>query len=334
MAGLAQYSEYFENPLFTELIKEVPVDAAYIGSSFLPDDPTYDIDFNETVLTRQADMADIVDNGAELPLTDRDPLRRVSGEITDIGQSYIVTKKEMAALMDKGNPGRREIAERQLLGKAKAIKGNIEARKEWMRWQALGKGQLAYNKAGIKLGVDFGVTNIEVAATKWNAADPTILANYEGWVRDYVDLNGRRPDVYVTSTTVILAMLNDPTVRKQVTGLSDKLITIDELNTFLVGRQMPKVQAFDASVTYRDVTNGGTRVSERLLDSKKGVFLATGGDIGVLLDGPTVEGGMNPGVFARSFRMERPMRDVFEVVSANFPKIIEPDLITITTVLA
>jgi hypothetical protein len=48
-------------------------------------------------------MADIVDNGAEIPLTDRDPVSRVSGEIADIGQSYIVTKKELAALLDKGN---------------------------------------------------------------------------------------------------------------------------------------------------------------------------------------------------------------------------------------
>lgn len=334
MAGLAQYSEYFQNPLFSETIQEVPVKKGYIGSRFLPSENTYDIDFNETVLTRQADMADIVDSGAELPLTDRDPVRRVSGEITDIGQSYIVTKKELAALQDKGNAGRRAIAEKQLLGKAALIKGNLDARMEWLRWQALGTGQLAYNKGGVKLGVDFGVTNIEVAAVKWNATNPTILADYEAWVQDYVDLNGFSPDVYVTSIAAIRVMMNDVALRKAITGYSDKVLTIDELNTFLVSRQMPKVEAFDSLVTYRDVDNGGVRVTQRLLDSKKGVFLKEGGEIGSLLLGPTVENGMNPGMYAHTIDQQRPMRSIIEVVAAAFPKIMEPNYITITTVLA
>lgn len=335
MAGLAQYSEYFENPLFTETIKEVPVESKFIGGRFLPLEDTFELDFNETVLTRQADMADIVDPGAELPLTDRDPVRRVSGEITDIGQSYIVTKKELAALMDKGNAARKKIAEKQLLGKAASVKKNIDARIEWLRWQALGEGQVTYNKKGIKFGVDFGVPadNKKTAAVKWDDTTPTILTDYESWVQAYIDLNGEAPDVYITSMLVIRAMLNDAAVKKQITGVEDKWITIDELNDFLVGRQMPKVEAFDASVTYRDVATGGTRVTQRLLSEKKGVFLKEGGAIGSQLLGPTVENEMNPGIFARTFTMERPMREIVEVVAASFPKVMDPNLIMPTTVL-
>lgn len=95
MAGLANLSEFFENPLLTETIREVPVETGYIGSRFLPEENTYDMDWNETVIERQADMADLVDAGAELPLTDRDPVRRVSGSIADMGQSYILTKKNL-----------------------------------------------------------------------------------------------------------------------------------------------------------------------------------------------------------------------------------------------
>lgn len=333
MAGLAQYSEFFENPLFTETINEVPVPTGYISNRFLPRVDTFDIDFNETVLERQQDMADIVDSGAELPLTDRDPLRRVSGSITDIGQSYIVTKKELAGLMDKSNAAKRKIAEKQILGKAATVKLNIDARIEWLNWQALGTGSLAYNKAGIKLGVDFGVTAIEVAVIKWDGVTPTILADYEGWVQDYVDRNGVYPDVYVCGIGVIRTVLNDATVRKQVTGLTDKLITLQELNDFLKGRQMPPLEAFDATVAYRDVNNQGARVTQRLLDAKKGVFLKEDGDIGSALIGPTVENEMNPGIFSRTFTQERPKREIVEVVAASFPKVLDPDLITITTVL-
>lgn len=335
MAGLGQYSEYFENPLFTEAIKEVPVDSKYIGARFLPTEETYDLDFNETILERQADMADIVDMGAELPLTDRDPVRRVSGEITDIGQAYVVTKKEMAALMDKGNPGKRKIAEKQILGKAKTVKGNIDARIEWERWQALGEGQLAYSKNGIILGTDFGVPagNKKTAAVKWDTATPTIIPDYESWVQAYVDLNGEIPDAYVTSIKAIRYVLNDPAVRKAVSGLADKYITIQELNDFLTGRQLPPMEAFDATVTYRDVYNGGVRVTQRLLSEKKGIFLVEGGKIGVQLLGPTVENEMNPGIFARTFTENRPLREIVEVVAASYPKITDPNLIMTTDIL-
>jgi hypothetical protein len=338
MAGLANLSEFFENPLFTETIKEVPVEAGYIGQRFLPIEETYDIDFNETVIERQADMADIVDSGAELPLTDRDPVRRISGEITDMGQSYIVTKKELAAMMDKGNKGKQEMMVKQLLNKTAQLKRNIDARIEWLRWQALGVGAMAYDKAGIKLGVDFGVpsTNKVTAANKWNTGAATILDNYEKWVQDYVDgnVNGYTPDVFVTSIEAIRVVLNDPAIRKAITGYSDKLLTLDELNTFLRGRELPPMEAFDAKVTYRDVTNGGTRTTSRLLARERGVFLKEGGAIGKQLLGPTYENNMNPGIYARTFTMERPIREVIEVVGASFPKVTDPELIKIATILA
>lgn len=283
MAGLEQFSDLFSNPLFTEVINEVPVEAKYIGNRFLPIDTTYDIDFHETVLTRQADMADIVDRGAELPLTDGDPMRRVSGEITDIGQSHIVTKKELAALSDKGSDGKRKIAEAQLLKKAARIKQNIDARIEWLRWQALGTGQLAYNKGGIILGCDFGVPagNKVAPLVKWDQNNATILADYQKWVLDYVTLNGEAPDVFVTSLSVIYEVLGDAGVIAAIKGdnATKTLITLDELNAFLRGRKLPPMESFDATVAYRDVENGGSRVSQRLLSEKVGVFLKEGNAI-------------------------------------------------------
>ena len=337
MAGLANLSDFFENPTLTRTINEIPVDTNYIGSRFLPIEETYDTDFNETVLERQADMADIVDPGAELPLTDRDPMRRVSGSITDIGQSYIVTKKELAALKDKGNDGRRTVITRQLLNKTAQLKRNIDARIEWLRWQALGVGKLTYDKAGIKLGVDFGIPedNIVTATTKWNEGGATILANYEKWVQDYIDgnTNGYSPDVFVASIETIRTVLNDENIRKAITGYSDKLLTLQELNDFLCGRELPPMEAFDSSVTYRDVQNGGKRQTTRLLAKNKGVFLKEGDSIGTQLLGPTYENDMNPGIFARTFTLERPMREVIEVVAASFPKITNPELIKIADVL-
>ncbi|XJZ25956.1 major capsid protein [Bacillota bacterium Lsc_1132] len=334
MAGLEQYSEFFANPLFTATIKEIPVKKSYIGQRFLPAEDTYDTKFHESVITRQADMANIVSLDAELPLTDRDPMRSVSGEIADIGQSYIVTKEEKGALLDKGNAGRKAIAEKQLLNKTRTIKENVDARIEWMRWQALGNGAMTYAKNGIFLTVDFGVNFKKTAGVRWNDVNPTIIADYEGWVQQYVDKNGVTPDTFVTSIKAIRAVLNDATIRKQVTGLADKLITIDELNAFLTGRSLPKMEAFDTVVTYRDPNADGARATSRLLADNKGIFLREGGDIGKQLMGPTVENDMNPGIYGRTFTLERPMRDIIEVVASSFPKVTSPDLIGITTILA
>jgi hypothetical protein len=152
-------------------------------------------------------------------------------------------------------------------------------------------------------------------------------------VADYVDKNGVAPHVFMTSTTVINKVLNDPLVRKQVTGLSDKLITLDELNTFLRGRNMPPMEAFDTQVTYRN-PNDGTRTSARLLNAKKGVFLREGGEIGVQLIGPTIENNMNPGIYAETIDLKLPTRSVINVVASSFPKITDPNLIMPATVLA
>lgn len=336
MAGLAQYSELFSNPLFTRFIQEIPVKATFVGGRFLPRDDTFETSYHESYVTRQADMANIVSGLAEVPLTDRDPMRKVSGSVADIAQGYLVTKEELGALMDKSaDGGRRRIAETQLLNKARQIRENVDARIEWMTWQALGEGTLTYAKEGIYLTTDFGIpaSNKMIAAIKWDATDPTILADYESWVRAYVDLNGVIPSVFMTSTTVINTVLNDALVRKQVTGLTDKLITLDELNTFLRGRQMPPMEAFDTQVTYRNL-NDGTRTSARLLDSKKGVFLRDGGEIGVQLIGPTIENNMNPGIFAETIDLKLPTRSVINVVASSFPKISTPDLIMQAEVLS
>ncbi len=335
MAGLAQYSQFFENPLLTETIKEVPVPANFIGSDYLPAEDSFELEWHETVITRQADMANIVDNGAELPLTDRDPMSTVSGKIVDIGQSYIVDKKELGALLDKGNPQRRLIAEKQLLGKTATVKANIDARVEWMRWQALGEGALTYSKDGIILGVDFGVPagNKKTAAIKWNDVSPTILNDLEAWNQAYVDLNGMTADDFVVGIAIIRVIMNNPDVRKGITGFSDKLVTLSELNSFLVGRQMAPVRSFDTVVTYRDVNNNGARVSQRLLSDKKGVFLKRGKEIGIQVLGPTIENDMNPGIFARTFTLERPKREIVEVVASSFPKINDPKLIMPCTVM-
>jgi len=334
MAGLAQYSEYFTNPLFTETIKEIPVKTEYIGQRFLPLEDTYDTKFHESVITRQADMANLVSSDAESPLTDRDPLRHVSGEIADISQSYIVTKEEMGALMDKGNPGRRKIAEKQLLNKTRTIKENVDARIEWLRWQAMGEGKMTYNKNGIYLTTDFGVQFKKTAATRWDDVTPQVIKDYEGWVQEYLDKNGVLPTVFITSIKAIRVVLSNPGLVKAVTGTDYKLLTLSELNAFLTDRQLPPMEAFDATVTYRDPNNEGTRTTSRLLSEKKGIFLREGGEIGQQLMGPTVENEMNPGIFGRTIRLERPMRDVIEVVASSFPKITSPDLIGITTILA
>ncbi|WP_278604144.1 hypothetical protein, partial [Blautia massiliensis (ex Durand et al. 2017)] len=44
--------------------------------------------------------------------------------IADMGQSYILTKKELAAMSDKGNEGRRKMAVQQVLKKTAQLKSS------------------------------------------------------------------------------------------------------------------------------------------------------------------------------------------------------------------
>jgi len=326
--------EGFQNPALTETINRVPVSPTYIGQRFLPLVPTYDLDFFETSILERLDMAPLVDPSAELPLTDRDGGKKVAGEVADMGQQVIVTKKELRALKSN-NPAERQLMEAQLLGKAVTLKKNVDARIEWMRWQALGIGAMAYVGNKLKLSIDFGVPadNKVTPATKWDQNGATIFSNYVAWVEAYKALNGVPPTAAVTSSTVINKMKADVTVRLNIKGSSDMLVTTAELNQFLRDEGLPPVEAYDEAAIIRN-PNDGSRTTSRFLDAKKLVFLREGGDIGQQLLGPTLENDMNPGVFGKTIATEIPVTmEIIRVVASSIPKIMVPEMIMIATVL-
>lgn len=76
MAGLANLSEFFENPLFTETIREVPVETGYIGSRFLPSENTYDI---------KERISKFLDEELQLALNKKTCIRPVSMGIQFVG---------------------------------------------------------------------------------------------------------------------------------------------------------------------------------------------------------------------------------------------------------
>lgn len=334
MSTLAQL-EAFKNPAFTQTINRVPANLEYIGQRFLPLVSTYDLDFFETSILERLDMAAIVDPAAELPLTDRDGGKKIAGEVADIGQQIIVTKKELRALKSN-NPQERMLMEAQLLGKSATMKKNVDARIEWMRWQALGTGALAYTKAGkVLLNIDFGVPagNKVTPLIKWDQANATILQDYQAWVAAYKALNGVAPSVFVTSAAVINKMKADPTVVLNIKGLAGMLITTVELNQFLRDNGLPPVEAYDESAIIRNPADG-SRTTSRFLNDKTGVFLREAGDIGTQLLGPTLENDMNPGIFGKTIATEIPvMMELIRVVASSIPKIMVPEMIMIATVL-
>lgn len=333
MSILAQL-EPFQNPALTETINRVPVNPEYIGQRFLPLIPTYDLDFFETSILERLDMAPLVDPSAELPLTDRDGGKKIAGEVADMGQQVIVTKKELRALKSN-NPAERQLMEAQLLGKAVTLKKNVDARIEWMRWQALGIGAMTYVGNKLKLSIDFQVPvgNKVAPAIKWDQANATIFDNYVAWVEAYKVTNGVSPQAAITSSTVISKMKSDATVRLNIKGSADMLVTTAELNQFLSDNGLPPVEAYDEAAIIRN-PNDGTRTTARFLDAKKLVFLREGGDIGDQLLGPTLENDMNPGIFGKTIATEIPVTmELIRVVAASIPKIRVPEMIMIATVL-
>lgn len=339
MAGIDQYSPLFRNPALTNVMREVQPRTDFIGADYLPEVETYETDFNEAVMSRQQDMADFVDsNSDDYPLTDMDPLRTVSGSILDIAQSYVVTKKELKALQSKGsNTRERALMEKQLINKTAALVGNIRMRIEWMTWQALSKGQLVLNSGAARgLAANFRVPagNFKVPDVPWNTSGSTVLDNLISWNQAYLDLNGVRPDDYVVSTALSRLIANAPDVREAIRGKDGGggYVTETQVNDLLIGLRLAPLRVYDATYTVRDVNNNGTRNSGRMLPENVGVFLRRGGEIGDMLIGPTEEGGMEPGIFTRTLVMEKPRRNIIDAVGAAFPKIVEPNMIMVTTV--
>lgn len=208
-------------------------------------------------------------------------------ELALIKRKRKLSEKEIIHLEQPRNDAEEREAINKIYNDVDALQDSVLTRIEAMRGEALSTGKLIINENGYKASIDYGVPNDHKKKFAWLSGTPDMLGDMDASIDKIVDDTGFTPTRVLTSKKILNAMLKDEKIRKAIFGVnSDKLLSRQELNTFLQSLGLPQIAVYDAK--YRVLTAKGTYITKRYFPENAFVFLPDG-NLGETLFGLTAE---------------------------------------------
>lgn len=329
MAGITHLQE-FQEPALRGLVDESVQDAVpTLGDRFLPNENTYSNTFAYDIIKTSKHIGAMIGYGSEPPVVDRDAVAKMHGEIAKMGLKYIATEEELLALHQARNDGEKLAMIERLTVKGIDIVQAIQRRIDVIKMEALTKGTFAYNKNGVKVGVDFGVPaehKVALTGSGWDDVNRDVIADLLNWVEVYENTNGRAPSVILMSREANAKLLRNLVVVVEA-GRPEGSTRVSqaELNSVLNGFGLPSIQIVaDRKVTVKDIYTGQEEVIE-FFPANRVVMLSEG--VGNFLLGPTVENNFQPGIVLQAKDKDEPIESILRAVAAGFPAVEQPELI-------
>lgn len=321
----------FQRDQLQGYVENVPEQREYLLSSFMPEDPTYDINFAYNVINGvYATAASITGWNASSPLRDKKELEKAFGEIAKVQHGVRLDEKELLAFNRPRSDEERAQVIDYVYSTTDELSEGVDDIEEFMRAQAIYTGALKYDddENDIHIDVDFGVPedNKLPTTTAWSDSSAKPLEDIQAAVKQYQKNNQRRKPavMHMTSATEALLLQNEQ-IRVQIYGENNggRLLTKDDLQNALSALGLPPYQINDDVIVVNDE-------EVQLLEDNKVVLIAA--DLGNTMSGPTVENSYNPGKFVTPKIEEDPPGQTVIVGKAVFPALKRPKSIVIMSV--
>jgi hypothetical protein len=330
MAGIKHLKEFQEDALRGLVDETLQETEPTFADKYLPNANVYSNTFAYDIIKKSKHIGAMIGYGAEPPVVDRDAVARMSGEIAKMGLKYIATEEELLSIHQARNNAEKQDVVDRLLVKGIDLVQALQRRVNIIKIEALTKGNFAYNKNGVKVGVDFGIpAEHKVTLTNpndWTDVNRDIIGDLLGWVATYEATNGKAPDEILISREVQANMLKNANIVVEAgrpTGSTR--VSQAELDEVLNGFGLPPVRVVpNRKVTVKNIYTGADEVIE-FFPSNRVVMLSEG--IGNFLLGPTVENNFQPGFALQAYDKQEPIESVLRAVTAGFPAIEAPELI-------
>lgn len=208
-------------------------------------------------------------------------------ELALIKRKRKLSEKEIIHLEQPRNDAEEQEAVNKIYNDVDTLQDSVQTRVEAMRGEALATGKLVINENGYKATIDYGVPAAHKKAFSWSSGTPDILDDLDTAVDKIVDDTGFTPTRILTSKKNLNIMLKNEKIRKAVFGVnSDRLLSKQELNTFLKAFGLPQIANYDAK--FRVLTPKGTYITKRYFPENAFVFMPDG-QLGETLFGLTAE---------------------------------------------
>lgn len=287
--------DQFLRETFQGYVENVPPAREYLLSRFMPIKPTWDMKFAYNVIDKKyARTASITGFNAGAPLRDKDGLSRAFGEVTKVQHGFRLDEEELLKFHKPRSDAEQAQAIEYVYDQTDNLIQGVYDLEEWMRAQAIYKGELKYKENDIEIDVNFGIPSenkMEVTVSWTDLENSTPLQDLVSAVRKYQEQNNmKKPVIIHMSSKVEALMLDNKHIRESIHGTDNKkLVTPADLAQAFSRLSLPPYQIND------DVVNVGGESFERLLPEDRVALL--GADLGNLYEGPTVEKNYEPGIY-------------------------------------
>lgn len=224
-------------------------------SQFLPNDNIDDIEYRITKGSQtDQDAAVLRTWDSESPIGSRQGASRIMGELPPISKKIRLGEEErlrQRALL-RGNADTTEIVN-AIYNDAKNLTRSVLARIELLRGEALYAAQLTIDENGVEQTIDFGRdASMEVTpGTVWSTtATATPVQDVNTWTQAYLDRNGVRPALALTSQAVISNLLLNDEIRTLAASISGtpSIVSEQTLQTVFAAWGLPPFVKYDTLV--------------------------------------------------------------------------------------
>lgn len=336
MAGIT-YLEAFQAPALRGLVEAIeednqPIEADF-ASEFMADENIYSTNFAYDVIKQSNNLAAMIGVGAEPPVVDRDEVASRMGELAKYGLKSIVTEEELLALNQPRNSAEQAAIVDKLLVKGADLVTALQKRVQISKAEAIAKGQINYNKNGVKVNIDYTTDmpdehKVVLSGAGWADVDHDIIGDLMDWVEIYENNTGQSPDAILMPREIHALMLKNSTIVIEATGIDNsgrKRVSQDELNNVLSGYGLPTIKVITRrKASYKDQYTGDIETVEYFPEDR---VVMVSKDVGKFLFGPTVENEFQPGIVLEAYDKNEPIQSIFRVAAAGFPIIEQPNLL-------
>jgi len=217
----------------------------------------------------------------------REPSGYDIAELALIKRKRKLSEKEIIHLEQPRNSVEEREAIQKIYNDVDALQDSVQTRVEAMRGEALSTGKLIINENGYKAEINYGVPASHKQDMAWSSGTPDILGDMDAAVDKIVDDTGFMPTRILTSRKNLNIILKDEKIRKAAFGVNcDRLLSRQELNTFLQSMGLPQIAIYDAK--FRILKVKGNYIAKRYFPENALVFMPDG-NMGETLFGLTAE---------------------------------------------
>ena len=318
-------------------------------SNYLPNDTTPDGDIEFRILRgsfRDEDAAKVRAWDAEAPISGRQGIERIMGELLPVSQKIRLGEEER--LRNRGlqrglSPQANTALVNAIFDDAAKMARAVAARFELFRGEVLEKATVTINENGVAPAtIDFGrkAGHTVTAGTVWsNLSSGNPVADMRTWVQTYIDSNGIAPAYVLTSTQVISYLMQSANVRAYAAGVGGTpgLITTDTVNQIFLAFGLPPFIAYDTTVRVGGVATRPIAVNKLVMmppaDEPLGATLfGTTAEALELAEAQLIDQDQAPGMVAVPMKEMDPVATWTLATAVGFPVLANPDLTLTATV--